>query len=102
MLVVATKPGWLSLSLIGQSDSGPVELLSAGIAWQANVYHHLALDYGPEGTALFIDGTLAAQGAGTLAIPPALAALVLGSTSTGTATPGGDFDEALLLCLAAD
>ena len=96
------SPDGSSLSLIGQSDSGPVELLSSGIAWPANVYHHITLDYGPQGTALFIDGTLAAQGAGTPAIPPALAALVLGSTSTGTATPGGDFDEPLLLCLAAD
>ena len=81
------------LQLLGYSDSGPVQVLAAPIAWPAHQYHCVALDYGPQGTALFIDGQMAAQGGGTLAIPLSVGALVLGSSIAGTETAHGAFDE---------
>ena len=81
------------LQLLGYSDSGPAQLLSAPIAWQARHYHLVALDYGPQGTALFIDGQLAAQGGGSVAIPASVGSLVLGSSIAGTDTAHGAFDE---------
>ncbi len=84
-----------ALSLIGRSDAGPVELLNANIAWQAGDWHLVTLDYGPgkNGTALFIDGQLAAEGAGTLAVSPQTAGVVIGSTFSGTDAIGGEIDE---------
>jgi alpha-tubulin suppressor-like RCC1 family protein len=82
-----------TLQLIGNSDSGPVQLLSTLIAWQANQSHLIELNYTPQGTTLFVDGQLAAQGAGTVAIPPAVGALVLGSSISGTETADGALDE---------
>jgi hypothetical protein len=87
------SPDGSALSLIGQTDTGPVELLKAGIDWQAGESHLVTLDYGPKGTALFIDGQLAAEGEGTLAVPPKVAALVWGSTLAGTETADGEMDE---------
>ncbi len=81
------------ISLIAQTDSGAVELLNATTGWQAGVSHLITLDYSPTGTALFIDGTLAGEGAGTLAVPPNVAALVVGSALDGANAAGGDFDE---------
>jgi len=81
------------LRLVGNSDSGPVELLSALIAWQANQSHAVALNYGPQGTTLFIDGQVVAQGGGTVAVTPSVGALVLGSSISGTDTAQGAFDE---------
>ena len=72
--------------------SGPIELLRADIAWTPSA-HCLALNFGPDGTALFVDGALAAKGTGTLAVPPNLAGLVLGSTWTGNASAEADLDE---------
>jgi hypothetical protein len=82
-----------ALQLVGEADSGPVELLAAPLAWPAYQAHLIALDYSPVGTALFLDGQLAAQGAGTLAIPPSAGALVLGSSFAGADTADGALDE---------
>ena len=82
-----------TLSLIAQTDTGVVELLHAAISWQSGVSHLITLDYSTTGTALFIDGTLAGEGAGTLAVPPNVAVLVMGSTLDGANAAGGDFDE---------
>ena len=76
-------PDGSALSLVGESDGGRVELLNAPIAWRAGVWHLVALNFGPEGTALFIDGRLAVEGAGTAPVPPGLACLVLGSSQIG-------------------
>jgi alpha-tubulin suppressor-like RCC1 family protein len=81
------------LELLGNSDSGPVELVSTLIQWQANQSHMIALDYGPMGTALLLDGQVVAQGAGTVAIPSSVGALSLGSSISGTATAQGAVDE---------
>jgi hypothetical protein len=81
-----------TLLLLGYSDSGPVQLLSTAIAWTANLPHQIALDFGPQ-TALFIDGQVVAQGAGTVAIPPSVGELVLGSSLAGDGVADGQFDE---------
>src|SRR5713101_6647040 len=56
-------------------------------------WHLVSLNYGPKGTALWIDGDFVAEGAGVLAPAPANAGLVAGSTVAGTDTAGGEFDE---------
>ena len=82
-----------AIGLLGGGNGGPVVLLKTGISWQADESHLITLDYSPKGTALFIDGTPVAIGAGTLVIPPAVGAMSVGSTLSGTDTAGGDFDE---------
>ena len=81
------------LQLVGYGDGGPIPILSTPIAWQARQSHNLALNFGPHGAALFIDGQVVAQGAGTVAIPASVGALVLGSSIAGTDTAQGAFDE---------
>lgn len=85
-----------SLHLIGQGDAGPVELLKTGISWKSGEWHLVAMNYGPKGTALLIDGQLVAEGGGTLTVPPSVAGLVVGSTLAGTETTQGEFDEVRL------
>ncbi|MDR3459669.1 MAG: hypothetical protein P4N60_19745 [Verrucomicrobiae bacterium] len=79
--------------LSGGNGIAPQLLLNAGISWQADQSHLITLDYSPNGTALFIDGTPVATGGGTLAIPPAVGELSVGSTLSGTGIADGDFDE---------
>ena len=81
-----------ALSLVAQSDSQPTLLLQSGINWQANQSHLITLNYGPTATALFIDGQPVTQGTGTLAVPPQIAALFVGSSLAGKSVAGGDFD----------
>jgi hypothetical protein len=87
------SPDGTMLSLIAQSDDSPTLLLQTEINWQANQSHLIALDYSTKETALFLDGQLVAQGAGTLAVPPQVAALFVGSSLAGKSVAGGDFDE---------
>jgi len=81
------------VSLLGEGEKEPVELLSAAIAWPANEARMVTLNYGPDGTALYLNGELAAEGQGTLALPSSLAGLIVGSTLAGTGTAGGYVDE---------
>ena len=80
------------VSLIAQSDAGPVTLLRADIDWPAGSWHQVGLNYGRQ-TALAVDGKIVAEGAGTVALPPQAAALVWGSSGTGTAAFGGEVEE---------
>ena len=86
-----------ALVLIAQTDTGSVPLLQAPIAWQANTAHLVQFNFGPQGTALILDGQLAAQGAGTLPLPPQAAQLVVGSTPDGLGSVGGAVDEVFSL-----
>jgi hypothetical protein len=52
-----------SVQLLDCTGVAPVVVLSAPAAWKARQFHSLAMDFGPRGTALFIDGQLVAQGA---------------------------------------
>jgi hypothetical protein len=82
-----------TLELFTQTGAGAQEVLQAPIAWQAGTSHNIVLDVGPQGTALFLDGALAAQGAGLVSIPPSVGQLVLGSALSGTNAAGADFEE---------
>jgi hypothetical protein len=80
--LVVTRDG-AALVLLGPSDAEPVVLLQAEIGWLAGQWHLVTLDYSAKATALLLDGQLAAEGAGTLAVPPSVAQLVVGSTWQG-------------------
>lgn len=69
------------------------ELLRMEIDWQAGEWHSVVLNYDPKGSALFLDGQLMAQGAGTTAIPAAVGTLIIGSRFTGEEAAQGVFDE---------
>jgi hypothetical protein len=71
----------------------PVVVLSAPIAWAARQFHNLVVDFGPQGTALFIDRQLVAQGGGTVPIPLSVGELVLGSAVDGTGAAKASVDE---------
>ena len=82
-----------TLALLEPGSGGPIALLTNQINWQAGDSHLLTLDYGPGGTALFVDGELVAQGVGTPTVSLSAAQLSLGSTVTGALPAAGDFDE---------
>jgi Concanavalin A-like lectin/glucanases superfamily len=83
-----------TLELMGQTGTGLQEVLQAPIAWQAGESHCLVLDYSAsQGTTLYVDGSVAAQGSSLPSIPPAVGQLVMGSTLAGTNSAGADFDE---------
>jgi alpha-tubulin suppressor-like RCC1 family protein len=82
-----------TMSLFSQTGAGLQEVLQAPISWQAGASHNVALNFGPQGSALFLDGVLAAQGSGLPSIPPSAGQLVIGSTLAGTSAAGADFDE---------
>jgi alpha-tubulin suppressor-like RCC1 family protein len=82
-----------TMSLYTQTDAGVQEVLQASIAWEAGVSHNVILDFNTTGTALFLDGTLAAEGSGLTSIPPSAGELVLGSTLGGTNAVGADVEE---------
>lgn len=81
-----------ALVLLDESDTQPVELLRVPIAWESTA-HCIALNFGPSGTALFVDGQWSAQGEGTVAVPPTMAGLVFGSSWAGNASAEGDLEE---------
>ena len=87
-----------ALSLLGAGEEGLVELLATNISWQAGAAHCLDLNYGTNGTQLFLDGQLAAEGAGTAAVPPSNAVLVLGSSLTGSEPAQAALDNVYCLC----
>lgn len=87
------SPDGGALVLLGQTEAGPVELLKADMVWAAGTAHCVALNFGPEGTALFVDGQLVAQGEGTLGVPPKVAALVFGSDWSGNGSAEADFED---------
>lgn len=87
-------PDGSALSLIAQTSTGPTELLNTPIAWSPELFHLVSLNFDSTSTRLFLDGWLVAEGRGILSVPPALATLTLGSTATGAALAGGQFEDA--------
>ena len=90
---ILINPEGTLLSLVAQSDSHPTLLLQTEISWAANQSHLIALEYNSMETVLYLDGQIVAQGAGVPTVPTDLAALIVGSSLTGRAVAGGDFDE---------
>ncbi len=82
-----------TIFLSGQNDFGATKFFQADIAWQSDEWHLLTLNYGVDGTALFIDGKMGAQGSGVPGTSAAASGVVIGSTFLGTDTAGGEFDE---------
>ena len=70
--------------------------LSASITWNSNEWHQVALTYSPSGSLLYLDGTLAASGTGSIYYPNAAeraAGLRIGSDQNGGSQVWGTFDE---------
>jgi hypothetical protein len=82
-----------TVSLSSQTGAGLQMVLQAPIAWQAGTWHNVVLDFGPQGSALFVDGMLSAQASSLPSIPPSVGQLVIGSALAGNAAAGADFDE---------
>ncbi len=82
-----------TIGLFAETGSGLQEVLQAQITWTAGQSHLLALADSPQGTTLYVDGSVAAQGSGLLSIPISAGQLVIGSTLAGANTAGADFDE---------
>lgn len=74
------------------------DVMKVEIAWKMGEWHQVALSYSEKGTALVIDGVLAAEGAGLMAVEPKISGLVIGSDWQGVRLAGGLFDE--VLCFA--
>ncbi len=79
-----------TLALVGAGGADP--LLKAEMGWAAGEWHFLVVNYGLK-TELWIDGALVAEGLGTVALPPQVAGLALGSTVLGSETAGGEFED---------
>ncbi len=82
-----------TIGLFAETGSGLQEVLQAQIAWTEGQSHLLALADSPQGTTLYVDGSVAAQGSGLPSIPISAGQLVIGSTLAGANTAGADFDE---------
>ena len=70
--------------------------LSAPISWTTNDWHQVALSYSSSNSALYIDGTLATNGAGVTYWPgPSVLTngFCIGSDSTGIAQSHATFDD---------
>jgi hypothetical protein len=72
-----------TLSLVAQSDDGPVPLLCAQVSWQAGQWYLLTVNYDSGGTALVVGDQWAAQSTATLVIPPTRWGPVLGQHPDG-------------------
>ncbi|MGD0815677.1 MAG: LamG-like jellyroll fold domain-containing protein [Verrucomicrobiota bacterium] len=82
-----------TLGLFAETGSGLQQVLQTPIAWMAGQPHCLALVDDAAGTTLYVDGSMAAQGAGLPSIPLSAGQLVIGSTLAGGNPAGADFDE---------
>jgi hypothetical protein len=79
--------------LTAQSGSTAIDVLKLEIPWTAGRWYCLALNYGPKGAELWVDGKLLATGAALPSFAPATAGLVIGSDVLGGNLAGGLFDE---------
>ncbi|MCU0783343.1 MAG: hypothetical protein MUF81_04695, partial [Verrucomicrobia bacterium] len=81
------------LSLVSESDKGPMNLMKSEICWPAGQWHQVVLNHGPKATTLHVDGELVGESEPVLTLPPQAAALVWGSTADGTDSFEGEFEE---------
>ncbi len=86
-------PDGNTLQLVAPSDAGLQTNLQTAISWQAGQSYLVRLNYGPDGTALYLGPTAVAQGSGMASIPLSTGVAVLGSTLDGTNTAQADIDE---------
>jgi hypothetical protein len=90
-LQVSAEGSAISLVGAGVNESGV--LLTAELAWQMGEWHQVVLNYTEKGTALVLDGELAAEGAGVLAVPSSAAVLAIGSSLAGTQSFAGELED---------
>jgi hypothetical protein len=91
-------PGATNLYFSAQTNDGSeATYLSMPISWTNNVWHLIALNYGPTNATLYVDGALATNsGAGVTYYPDAdvlTNGFFIGSQSNGMAQAHGDFDD---------
>jgi hypothetical protein len=67
------------LSLVAESDKGPVTLIKSEICWEAGQWHQVVLNHGAKSTTLYVDAELVGESEPVLQLPPKAAALVWGS-----------------------
>jgi hypothetical protein len=82
-----------TLLLVGAGVNESGVLLTAELAWQVGEWHQVVLNYTEKGTALILDGELAAEGAGVLAVPSSAAVLAIGSSLLGTQSFAGELED---------
>jgi hypothetical protein len=100
-----TSPDWWALmldlngdfiSLVTQTNGMQMNNLSAPINWTSNTWHQVAITYSTNSSALYIDGSLAANGLGTVYWPrPSIRAngFNIGGSASGMNQARGVFDE---------
>ena len=101
LVVIGAKDAAVGWSLQVSANGNELLLVGAGgevvlkseIAWSAGEWHWVVLNYGERGTALYVDEAWVAEGDVTVALPPKLTALVLGSSLLGDETAGGEFED---------
>lgn len=84
------------MSQTNSADAATVTHLSAPIDWATNVWHNIVLTYSSTNTALYLDGQLAASGAGISVFPgPEVLAngFGIGSDASGLVQAHGMFDD---------
>jgi hypothetical protein len=90
------NPDGTQLLFATSTNGNGMTNLTASISWVSNAWHQVALTYSCESSALFVDGQLAANGAGVVYLPNAdeLAdGFRIGSDENGDNQAGGVFDE---------
>jgi hypothetical protein len=107
--------GWWSLqfspvgdaiSLVAGSQGECLEMLRVAIGWQAGEWHQVALSYSPQGSWLFLDGQLAAEGPAVALVPldgfRGVFGVAVGSDAQGSNLAQGQFDEVTTFKVAED
>jgi hypothetical protein len=87
------SPDGGTLSLVTPSGPGLAVVLESSISWQTNESHSIALDFGTNGSELYVDGQPVAQGSALPSVPPSVAELTLGSAISGSNPAEGDLEE---------
>ncbi len=89
------EPSGARLHLAAQANSNGAIFLECPVAWQSNVWHHVAVTYSPSNSALYLDGQWITNGSGISLVPgPQVRTngFLIGSDSTGLAQMRGQMD----------
>ena len=90
------SPGGDAISFLAQSKGECVDILQTAIQWPEGEWHQVAFSYSPQGSWLFLDGQLAAQGQALALVPlertRGALGFALGSDAQGMNLAQGQFD----------
>ncbi|MSU57647.1 MAG: hypothetical protein EXS35_05615 [Pedosphaera sp.] len=87
------SPDGATTFLSGQTGNGAADILKVEIPWVAGRWYCVALNYGPKGTQLLLNGELIAEGSAIPSFNPATAGLIVGSDGAANNFADGFFDE---------